>query len=134
METGGDPGLGGPPFRLLEVSNSRSLKPAEACWVLKHELHLEFQCLVSFGRVRFQMLCTPSDGVGCRAVATGIDDIIVNSVALGFLLQLDEIITDAMLSDEADGRFPIAVVFGRRDVDVACLHSLGIFGQYAFLM
>jgi hypothetical protein len=34
-------------------------------------------------------------------VVSGIDDIIVNSVALGFLLTLDEIITDAMLSAEA---------------------------------
>ena len=34
-------------------------------------------------------------------VVGGIDDIIVNSVALGFLLTLDEIITDAMLSAEA---------------------------------
>ena len=31
----------------------------------------------------------------------GIDDIIVNSVALSFLLTLDETITDAMLSAEA---------------------------------
>ena len=37
----------------------------------------------------------------CGLCFGGIDDIIVNSVALGFLLQLDETITDAMMSAEA---------------------------------
>eukprot|EP00438_Fugacium_kawagutii_P020574 Skav226937 [mRNA] locus=scaffold965:200562:201395:- [translate_table: standard] len=45
---------------------------------------------------------TASTGVNFLMETGGIDDIIVNSVALGFLLTLDEIITDAMLSAEVN--------------------------------
>ncbi|CAK9046713.1 unnamed protein product [Durusdinium trenchii] len=47
-------------------------------------------------------IMTASTGINFLMETGGIDDIIVNSVALGFLLQLDEIITDAMLSDEVN--------------------------------
>lgn len=45
---------------------------------------------------------TASTGINFLMETGGIDDIIVNSVALGFLLTLDEIITDAMLSAEVN--------------------------------
>jgi len=45
---------------------------------------------------------TASTGVNFLMETGGIDDIIVNSVALSFLLTLDETITDAMLSAEVN--------------------------------
>ncbi|CAJ1426912.1 unnamed protein product [Effrenium voratum] len=45
---------------------------------------------------------TASTGINFLMETGGIDDIIVNSVALGFMLQLDEVLTDAMMSREAD--------------------------------
>mmetsp|Transcript_4760 Transcript_4760/g.8428 ORF Transcript_4760/g.8428 Transcript_4760/m.8428 type:complete len:474 (-) Transcript_4760:116-1537(-) len=47
------------------------------------------------------LLYTLKAGTGFLMETAGVDDIIVNSVALGFLLGLDELITEAMLSVEA---------------------------------
>ncbi|CAJ1428737.1 unnamed protein product [Effrenium voratum] len=45
---------------------------------------------------------TASTGINFLMETGGIDDIIVNSVALGFMLQLDEVLTDAMMSREVN--------------------------------
>jgi len=52
---------------------------------------------------------TATSGVTFLMDTAGIDDIIVNSVALGFLLNLDELITDCLLSEQANQLLDICV-------------------------
>ena len=64
-------------------------------------------------------IMTASTGVTFLMETGGIDDIIVNSVALGFLLQLDETITDAMMSSEVNDLLDECKATGKKDERVA---------------